>query len=172
MRADYDLFTAIAVTLVFSAVAGATQGGIIARGADPVIATLAFGARLCFPGEQEPEHPARHRRATLLRPHARLAHARAGGTGDRTATARDPVPSRRSRGPGASRIRDAVVARLNERGRRRNGGETVRRDLERATVQRATGAEGARARVPPHHLRAGLSGSRALVAIEAPRAKP
>jgi simple sugar transport system permease protein/ribose transport system permease protein len=44
MRADYDLFTALVVTLLFSAVAGATQGGIIARGADPIIATLAFGA--------------------------------------------------------------------------------------------------------------------------------
>jgi len=44
MRADYGLVAALALTIVFSGGAGAIQGGIIARGADPIITTLAFGA--------------------------------------------------------------------------------------------------------------------------------
>jgi simple sugar transport system permease protein/ribose transport system permease protein len=44
MRADYGLFAALVLTIVFSGGAGAIQGGIIARGADPIITTLAFGA--------------------------------------------------------------------------------------------------------------------------------
>jgi ribose transport system permease protein len=44
IRAEYDLFSALALTILFSAVAGAIQGGIIAKGADPIITTLAFGA--------------------------------------------------------------------------------------------------------------------------------
>jgi simple sugar transport system permease protein/ribose transport system permease protein len=44
MRADYGLAAALALTIVFSGGAGAIQGGIIARGADPIITTLAFGA--------------------------------------------------------------------------------------------------------------------------------
>jgi ribose transport system permease protein len=44
MRADYGLTAALVLTIVFSGGAGAIQGGIIARGADPIITTLAFGA--------------------------------------------------------------------------------------------------------------------------------
>ncbi len=44
MREHYGLFFALSLTLLFSAAAGAIQGGIIARGADPIITTLAFGA--------------------------------------------------------------------------------------------------------------------------------
>ena len=44
MRADYGLAAALVLTIVFSGGAGAIQGGIIARGADPIITTLAFGA--------------------------------------------------------------------------------------------------------------------------------
>ena len=44
MRADYGLVAALVLTIVFSGGAGAIQGGIIARGADPIITTLAFGA--------------------------------------------------------------------------------------------------------------------------------
>jgi ribose transport system permease protein len=44
MRADYGLVTCLVLTLIFSGGAGAVQGGIIARGADPIITTLAFGA--------------------------------------------------------------------------------------------------------------------------------
>ena len=53
MRADYDLFTAIVVTLAFLVLAD--------------IATLvpAVVPRPCFPGEREPEHSARHRRGQM-----------------------------------------------------------------------------------------------------------
>lgn len=44
MRAEYGLVAALVLTIVFSGGAGAIQGGIIARGADPIITTLAFGA--------------------------------------------------------------------------------------------------------------------------------
>jgi ribose transport system permease protein len=44
MRADYGLPVALVLTIIFSGGAGAIQGGIIARGADPIITTLAFGA--------------------------------------------------------------------------------------------------------------------------------
>jgi simple sugar transport system permease protein/ribose transport system permease protein len=44
MRAEYGLAASLALTLLFSAACGAVQGGIISRGADPIITTLAFGA--------------------------------------------------------------------------------------------------------------------------------
>jgi len=44
MRAEYGLFVSLVVTLLFAAACGAIQGGIISRGADPIITTLAFGA--------------------------------------------------------------------------------------------------------------------------------
>jgi len=44
MRAEYGLTTSIIVTLLAAAACGAIQGTIIARGADPIITTLAFGA--------------------------------------------------------------------------------------------------------------------------------
>jgi ribose transport system permease protein len=43
MRAHYDLAAGLVLTLVFAGSAGGIQGAIIARGADPVITTLAFG---------------------------------------------------------------------------------------------------------------------------------
>jgi ribose transport system permease protein len=44
MRAHYDLAAGLVLTLVFAGSAGGIQGAIIARGADPIITTLAFGA--------------------------------------------------------------------------------------------------------------------------------
>jgi simple sugar transport system permease protein/ribose transport system permease protein len=44
MRANYNLATGLVLTLVFAGSAGGIQGAIIARGADPIITTLAFGA--------------------------------------------------------------------------------------------------------------------------------
>jgi ribose transport system permease protein len=44
MRAHYDLAAGLVLTLLFAGSAGGIQGAIIARGADPIITTLAFGA--------------------------------------------------------------------------------------------------------------------------------
>lgn len=44
MRAEYGLATSLVLTLLFGAACGGIQGGIISRGADPIITTLAFGA--------------------------------------------------------------------------------------------------------------------------------
>ncbi len=44
MRDHYDLYTSLALTLLFAAACGAIQGGVISFGADPIITTLAFGA--------------------------------------------------------------------------------------------------------------------------------
>jgi ribose transport system permease protein len=44
MRAHCDLAAGLVLTLVFAGFAGGIQGAIIARGADPIITTLAFGA--------------------------------------------------------------------------------------------------------------------------------
>jgi ribose transport system permease protein len=44
LRAHYDLAAGLVLTLVFAGSAGGIQGAIIARGADPIITTLAFGA--------------------------------------------------------------------------------------------------------------------------------
>jgi ribose transport system permease protein len=43
-RAHYDLATCLVLTLLFAGSAGSIQGAITARGADPIITTLAFGA--------------------------------------------------------------------------------------------------------------------------------
>jgi ribose transport system permease protein len=44
MRAHYGLAAGLALTLTLAGAAGGIQGAIIARGADPIITTLAFGA--------------------------------------------------------------------------------------------------------------------------------
>jgi len=44
LREHYDLAAGLVLTLVFAGSAGGIQGAIIARGADPIITTLAFGA--------------------------------------------------------------------------------------------------------------------------------
>jgi simple sugar transport system permease protein/ribose transport system permease protein len=44
IRAHYDLAAGLVLTLLFAGFAGGIQGAIIARGADPIITTLAFGA--------------------------------------------------------------------------------------------------------------------------------
>lgn len=43
MRAKFGLALSLILTLAFSGLGGAVQGGIIALGADPIITTLAFG---------------------------------------------------------------------------------------------------------------------------------
>ena len=44
MRSHYDLATGLVLTLLFAGCAGGIQGAIVARGVDPIITTLAFGA--------------------------------------------------------------------------------------------------------------------------------
>lgn len=44
MREQYGLAPALLLTLFFAGSAGGVQGAVIARGADPIITTLAFGA--------------------------------------------------------------------------------------------------------------------------------
>ena len=44
MRAHYDLAACLVLTLLFAGFAGGIQGAITARGTDPIITTLAFGA--------------------------------------------------------------------------------------------------------------------------------